>query len=127
MKTLRNTLIIVLVVTSLGFVNLFAQMKAERMKSAREMMTMDPKSEKIRVVSEQAIRDVLSGIFNNVVVEQTGKVSIIFKVSGNKKVEVQNIFGQNPELVKAVKETLTRTTILVPEALEGKYVISVLF
>lgn len=126
MKTLRNTVITVLVVVSLGFINLFA-MKSDKAKSANSVVSSDPKTEKVRQVSDQAIRDVLSGVFYNMTVDHSGKVNIVFRVSGNKQVEILNIYGYNQALVSSVKKAVNKTVILIPEALEGKYMVSVMF
>ncbi|HEY4787142.1 MAG TPA: hypothetical protein VIH57_13885 [Bacteroidales bacterium] len=127
MKTLKNALIIAVAAICFGFVNLFAEMKAEKVKSAHVTGVLDPKTEKIRMVSDQAIRDVLLGVLNNAFIERTGRVNIVFKVNADKQVEILNVFGYNPELVSHVKKAVLKTAIIIPEALEGKYMITAVF
>ena len=127
MKTLRNTLIIVLVASSLGFVNLFAEMKAKKAESARALEIRDPNAEKIRKISNEALRDVMGGLFIQLKTEQSGKVNIVFTVSEDKHVKVLNVFGRNSALVYAVKQVTNKTAIMVPEAIGGKYMVTVVF
>lgn len=127
MKTLRNTLIIAMVAISLGFVNVFAQKKVEKLKSHLVVERMAAVNEKVRNQSEDAIRNVITDVLNSSMIYETGKVQIVFKVSNDKRIEVLNVFGTNPALVSSVRYEIGKTIILVPEALEGKYMISVLF
>lgn len=56
-----------------------------------------------------------------------GKVTIIFSISPEKKVEILNIYGNNPTLTSVVKEYLKKQPIVVSRAMEGKYAIPVVF
>jgi hypothetical protein len=127
MKTLRNTLIIVMVAISLGFVNVFAQKKVEKFKARMVVERMSMVNEKVRNQSEEALRNVITDVLSNATIYESGRVNIVFKVSGGKRVEVLNVFGTNPALVSSVKYEIGKSIIMVPEALEGKYMIAVLF
>ena len=89
-----------------------------------QMPTVNLKFEK---ESNEALRVVITDVLNNSLIYESGKVNIVFKVSEDKHIEILNVFGTNPALVSSVKYQMGRTIIMVPEALEGTYMIPVLF
>jgi hypothetical protein len=127
MKTLRNTMIVVIALAGLNFTNLSATGIPLPKKSTKIEVALDPTAKKIRKMSDEAIRETLSGIFNKLVVDYSGKVNIVFKVTGDKQIEVLNVYGYNPALVSAVKQAVAKEEIIVPAALEGKYMVPVVF
>ena len=127
MKTLRNTSIIVLVAISLGFVNVFAEMRVAKINKSKTTVKVVSIPEKARVESDDALRTILSDILRSSSIYETGKVNIVFKVNDRKQIEVMNVFGSNPALVSSVKYTINKTIIIVPDATEGKYMVSALF
>ena len=127
MKTLRNTLVIVLIAASLGLVNVFAQKKVVKSKAQMVEAQMPTVNLKFEKESNEALRVVITDVLNNSLIYESGKVNIVFKVSEDKHIEILNVFGTNPALVSSVKYQMGRTIIMVPEALEGTYMIPVLF
>ena len=127
MKTLRNTSIIVLVAISLGFVNVFAQKKVEKVKVHLLMDKVTAINEEAKTESNEALRSIILDVLNNAGIYETGRINIVFNVTADKHLEILNVFGTNPALVSSVKYQIANTVIMVPEALEGKYLIPVLF
>jgi len=69
----------------------------------------------------------ISGIDDDQLIDYRGKVNIVFSISADKKIEVLNIFGNNPKLVSFIKEILEKEPLIVPQAIQGKYMIPVRF
>jgi hypothetical protein len=127
MKTLRNTAIIAVVVTSLGFVNVFAQKKVEKVKAHLLIDKVTAVSDEAKSQSDESLRNILLDVLNQASINESGRVNIIFSVTPEKHLEILNVFGTNQALVIAVKYELANKTIMVPDAVEGKYFIPVVF
>lgn len=127
MKTLRNTAIIAVVVTSLGFVNVFAQKKVEKVKAHLLIDKVTAVSEEAKSQSDESLRSILLDVLNQASINESGRVNIIFSVTPEKHLEILNVFGTNQTLVLKVKYELANKSIMVPDAVEGKYFIPVVF
>jgi len=116
MKTLKNTLAIALVAFSLGIVTAFADSGVKT--------SVNSAPEKAKKESEETLRKVIVDLLKNSTIVETGKVDILFKVDAKKQVVILNVMGESKTLVSSVKNYLSKSSIVVPEAEENKYSIT---
>ena len=68
-----------------------------------------------------------SDLYDRTLAKYAGEVNVVFSVSSDRKIEVENILGENADLVLFVKEVLKKEPMNVPKAEKGKYLIPVRF
>jgi hypothetical protein len=77
--------------------------------------------------SEQVLRTRIAGVLANATIYKTGKATILFEVTNDKKVEILRVTSQDNTLAVSVKDAINMAGLIAPEGLSGKYEVDVKF